>query len=321
MQAKVALVTAPAGTGKSRIRYELGARLAEREEAPVVLVARCDAMSAGAPFAAVADALRREAKIASTDDEVAQRAKISALAGANDATQAALLGELAGVPFPDDASDVLRAARRDARLMGDHLRTAFETWLASFERPVVLFVEDLHWGDVPSVRLLDSALRNLASRSLFVLALARPEVTTLFPNLWADRGLVSIALSPLSKRAAEQLARSALGDRADAVAIASIVERAQGNAFFLEELVRGAAQGDGALPDSIFGMLADAPRRALARRAARPSRRERLRRHLHGGRRLRAARRGDRRATRVADFSLSDLARARDRELADERGA
>ena len=253
VQAKVALVTAPAGTGKSRIRYELGARLADREEAPVVLVARCDAMSAGAPFAAIADALRREAKIAAADDEAAQRAKISALA--RDTTQAALLGELAGVSFPDEASDVLRAARRDARLMGDHLRTAFETWLSSFERPVVLFVEDLHWGDVPSVRLLDSALRNLASRSIFVLALARPEVTELFPNLWAERGLVSIALSPLSKRAAEQLARATLGDRADAAAIASIVERAQGNAFFLEELVRSAARGDAALPDSIFGML------------------------------------------------------------------
>jgi tetratricopeptide (TPR) repeat protein len=139
--------------------------------------------------------------------------------------------------------------------MGDHLRTAFETWLASFERPVVLIVEDLHWGDVPSVRLLDSALRNLASRSIFVLALARPEVTELFPNLWTDRGLVSIALSPLSKRAAEQLARQALGERTDAAAIASIVERAQGNAFFLEELVRSASRGDAALPDSIFGML------------------------------------------------------------------
>ncbi len=107
---------------------------------------------------------------------------------------------------------------------------------------------------MPSVRLLDAALRNLASRPLFVLALARPEVSELFPSLWSERGLVSIALSPLSKRAAEQLAKSVLAD-APPAAIASLVARAQGNAFFLEELIRGAARGDTALPDSIFGIL------------------------------------------------------------------
>ncbi len=253
-QAKVALVTASAGAGKSRLRHELLARLARRDEPPHVLVARCDAMSAGAPFAAIADALRREARISSQDDDASQRAKLVALAP-GDEVQAALLGELAGVPFPDEASDALRAARRDAFLMGDLVRAAFESWLASRERPVVLVVEDLHWGDVPSVRVLDSALRNLASRPLFVIALARPEVAELFPSLWEERGVVSIALAPLSKRAAEKLARETLGETASDAVIGSIVERAQGNAFFLEELVRGAARGDATLPDSIFGML------------------------------------------------------------------
>ena len=120
---------------------------------------------------------------------------------------------------------------------------------------MVLVIEDLHWGDVPSVRVLDSALRNLASRPLFVLALARPEVSELFPSLWSERGLVSIALSPLSKRAAAELARAALGEHATEGAVTSLVARAQGNAFFLEELIRGAARGDAALPDSIFGVL------------------------------------------------------------------
>ncbi len=251
-QAKVALVTAAAGTGKSRLRHELLARLAERDEPPAILVGRCDAMNAGAPFAAVADAIRRSAGIRVADPDDVQRRKIEAIARG---APAPLLGELAGVRFPDEANEILRAARRDTRLMGDHLRAAFEAWLASSERAVVLVVEDLHWGDIPSVRIVDAALRNLAGSALFVLALARPEVTELFPSLWAERGLVSMALAPLGRRAAEQLARDALGAGEDDAGIASLVERAQGNAFFLEELIRGAARGESALPDSIFGVV------------------------------------------------------------------
>jgi len=251
-QAKVALLTAAAGTGKSRLRHELLARLGRRDDPPVILVGRCDALGAGTPFAAIGDAIRRHAGVAPSDDEAAQRAKIEACA--RDAP-APLLGELAGVFFPDEASDVLRAARRDSRLMGDHLRDAFETWIASLGKPVVLVVEDLHWGDVPSVRLLDSALRNLASTAFFVLALARPEVAELFPSLWSERGLVSIALAPLGRRASETLARDVLGDRATDEAIVSLVERAHGNAFFLEELLRAAARGESALPDSIASVL------------------------------------------------------------------
>jgi len=284
-QAKVALVTAPAGAGKSRIRHELCARLSKRDEPPMILIGRCDAMSAGAPFSAIGDAIRRHAGIVegSTDAERKIEAMLEgerAGAVSRDGelrpptpqeaspriaplrstildlpTHAALLGELAGVRFPDETSEMLRAARHDARLMGDLMRTALEEWLVRIPRPIAFVIEDLHWGDVPSVRLLDAALRNLASRPLFVLALARPEVSELFPSLWAERGLVSIALSPLSRRAAEKLVKGALGDGAPPAAVASLVARAQGNAFFLEELIRGAARGDAALPDSIFGIL------------------------------------------------------------------
>ena len=40
----------------------------------------------------------------------------------------------------------------------------------------MLVLEDMHWGDRPTVQLLDAALRDLRDRPLFVLALARPEL-------------------------------------------------------------------------------------------------------------------------------------------------
>ena len=117
-QAKVALVTAIAGAGKSRIRHELASRLEAREDAPLVLVGRCDPMSAGAPFAAIADAIRREAGITNEGDDDTQRRQIEACVrktGIFDrATQAALLGEICGVRLPrrDERRPPRRAARR-----------------------------------------------------------------------------------------------------------------------------------------------------------------------------------------------------------------
>ena len=82
----------------------------------------------------------------------------------------AFLGELAHVPA-DHAT--VAAARRDAVTMGDHLRRAWDDWLAAEteRRPVVLVLEDLHLGDLSSVKLVDSALRNLRERPLLVLCL------------------------------------------------------------------------------------------------------------------------------------------------------
>src|SRR6185369_10177355 len=168
----------------------------------------------------------------------------------------AFLGELSGVPFPDDDDMALRAARDNAMLMGDAMRAAWEAWLERecVAHPVLLVLEDLHWADAASVRLIDSTLRNLRDLPLMVLVLARPEVTTQFPGLWAERDVQTIKLGPLSRRAAEQLVADALGPGAKPAAVARIIERAGGNPFYLEELIRAVAGGrDDVFPDSVLG--------------------------------------------------------------------
>ncbi|MFO0759034.1 MAG: hypothetical protein U0359_21255 [Byssovorax sp.] len=50
----------------------------------------------------------------------------------------------------------------------------------------LLIAEDLHWGDLPTIRFFDGALRVHEDAPLMVLALARPEVHERFPRLWAD---------------------------------------------------------------------------------------------------------------------------------------
>lgn len=122
---------------------------------------------------------------------------------------------------------------------------AWIDWLSAecARGPVALVLDDLHWGDVPTTRFVDVALTRLADRPLFVFALARPEVRTVFPALWQHRRVEELRLEGLSKKAATSLAREALGDRATSSLIDALVERAAGNAFFLEELIRSVADG------------------------------------------------------------------------------
>jgi hypothetical protein len=171
---------------------------------------------------------------------------------------AEFLGEIVGAPFPDEGSLPLRAARRDAQGIAEQLRAAFLDFVraACAERPLIVLLEDLHWGDRPTVTLLDAALRDPDDCPLFVLALARPEVREVFPNLWKDRQLCELRLHELGRRAGERLARHVLGQSADAEAIARIVCLSEGNAFYLEELIRWTAEGKGPhVPETVVAMV------------------------------------------------------------------
>jgi len=167
------------------------------------------------------------------------------------------LGELAGVKARGEPSVQLRAAQRDRVLMGDQVRSAWLDFVAAESRrhPLVLVLEDLHWGDLPSVTLLDESLRVLAGHPLFVLALGRPEVLNLFPHLWAERGVCHIHLSELPPQASERLVREVLGPGVEAETVARLVGVAGGNAFYLEELIRAvAARSPQALPVTVLAM-------------------------------------------------------------------
>ena len=100
--------------------------------------------------------------------------------------------------------------------------------------PIVLVLEDLHWGDLPTVRLVEGALRAARELPFFVFALARPEVHDRFPRLWEDEGLSVVYVAGLGRKAAARLVREALGDVDDAL-VEKLVDRAGGHAFTLEE--------------------------------------------------------------------------------------
>ena len=261
--ANAVLVTGAAGAGKSRLRHELVQRLLGHGEEFRLVVARGDSVREKMPFGALGPAIRTWCGIGSGDSADAKRAKVlrhmaNAVASQVVARTAGFIGEMIGVPFPDDHSSELRAARRDPQLMADQMLENWLSWLeAECDRaPVVFIVEDLHWADPASVRYLEAALRTLGSRPLLVVAFARPQVQEVYPNLWADRATLEMRLPKLGPRSCEQLL-NAIGGSLTAEMRTWVTDRADGNPFFLEELVRGLEHHthSGQLPDTVLGVV------------------------------------------------------------------
>ncbi|WP_437492806.1 protein kinase [Sorangium sp. So ce1014] len=257
------LVTGAVGAGKSRLGYELVRALRARCEPLEVWIGQADPMSAGSAFGLLQRALRRglglldAAPIASRRREI--RARVERRCGAAAGARIApFLVELAGASSPDDGDAQLGAARRRPPLVSEALRLAWEGFLDAecAAQPVLLVLDDLHWGDLPTVALVEAALRRLRGRPFAVLALARPGVRERFPGLWEPHLLREICLPPLPPAGGEQLVREALGARASADLVRTLVERADGNAFYLEEQIRAAARGrTSSPPETVLAMV------------------------------------------------------------------
>lgn len=146
-----------------------------------------------------------------------------------------------------EPSAALRAARADAVLMGDPMQRAFVDLVAGTTRAkaLVLVLEDLQWGDGPSLRLVEAALRTLRDRPLFVLGLSREGPAVSAAPL-SGRLLAEIRLGELPRRACEGLVRTVLGADAARETVDRIVDRSEGNPFALEELLRADAVGNDA---------------------------------------------------------------------------
>jgi tRNA A-37 threonylcarbamoyl transferase component Bud32/tetratricopeptide (TPR) repeat protein len=265
--AQAVLVTGPPGCGKSRLMHELLSYLDHHAEDTAVWVGEGEPMHEGSPLYAISDALRRALDDHESGTYASERKRRTALGHlVLDAVGSrvpdkferivAFLCELIDLPISQPSLG-LRAARQDPRLMGDHVQRACEDLIQGLcrNRPLVLVIDDLQWSDRATVSLIDRLLRNLAESPFMVIAFGRPEIHERFPRIWADRSITELRLGPITKRAAEKLARSMLGEHTDDALVEALVQRASGNAFYLEELLRSAAAGHSDWPESVLAMV------------------------------------------------------------------
>jgi serine/threonine protein kinase/tetratricopeptide (TPR) repeat protein len=270
----------PAGSGKSRLTHEVLRLVLEQESPPEIFFSRGDAARAGAPYGLLAPALRRACRILEREPlEQRQQKFVARLSrsfqGAVLERVGAFLGELCGVPWPGELGVQMEAARQDPALMNDQILWSLIDWLRAEcqARPLVLVLEDLHFGDAPSLRLIDAALRALRKHPFLVLTTSRPEADSIFPRLWAERNPLELSLPPLSPLSIGQLVRAVIGPQPPEV-LDRIVEQSAGNAFYVEEMIRAIASGAHELPETVVAMLSTrldalpAPLRRLLRAAS-----------------------------------------------------
>jgi tetratricopeptide (TPR) repeat protein len=253
--ARCVLVTAAAGMGKSRLARELMDAVRARENLRI-LFARAAPVAANSVGNVVSLLVRDATGAREADPPAVQHARIREYVSKLelDAPErvAEFLGELVGAPWEGKPSDELEIARRNPDQMHYWLRRSCQELLdrECAKGPVMMVLEDVHWADAPSTAYVGAALRQLEHAPLFVLALGRPEARERIAWPRAQE----LSLPGISRRASTELARTVLKADIGDDEIQRIVDLAEGNAFFLEELIRSVAMRASSLPETVLAM-------------------------------------------------------------------
>ena len=243
LEGRPALVTVvgDAGVGKSRLVREF---LSPLEGEAKMLVGRCLASGHGVTLWPLGEMLKTEAGVLETDPSDEAAAKIATLVeisiepelAREPSRSAAALASTLGLRPPGDP-----LASLDPRELYRELVDAWRALLVSMamRAPVVAVVEDLHWADATMLDVLDELAERLDGRLLF-LCTARPELLHSRPD-WGGgrRSFSSLPLDPLSSAESARLVSFLPGVDALPDGVRRLIlERASGNPFFAEEIVR-----------------------------------------------------------------------------------
>jgi class 3 adenylate cyclase len=229
----VALVGEP-GVGKSRLVWEFSH--AHRTQGWLVLQSGSVSYGKATSYLPVIDLLKRYYGIESQDDHRRMREKVLgkllALDRALEPTQPAFLA-LLDVPTDDAQWESLDPPQRRQRTLDALKRLLLRE---SQEQPLLLVFEDLHWIDTETQALLDSLVESVPTARILLLVNYRPE----YEHAWHRKTYYQqLRLDPLPAVNAGELLTVLLGDAAALQPLqALLIERTEGNPFFVEESVR-----------------------------------------------------------------------------------
>ena len=192
--------------GKSRLLYEFRERIGK--DRAFVLSGSCSPDGQQTPFLPFIEVVRGSFRVnaGEAEKDVAQKLEIGLTAlGLQSNRNLGLLLHLLGLKVPDDALTGL-----DGVLIGLRTRELMQQLLEARCQlsPVLMVIEDLHWLDSASEKLLGKIVDTAAKLRLLVITTRRPE----YSPPWLDRLVVTkLALEPLPTGDIRHLLRESLG--------------------------------------------------------------------------------------------------------------
>ena len=229
----VAVVGKP-GVGKSRLFYE--STRSHQTQGWLILESGSASYGKATPYLPVIDLIKIYCQIEARDDGRKIREKLTGklltLDRALEPTLPALLA-LLDVAVDDPQWRDLDPPQRRQRTLDAIKRLLLRE---SQARPLLLVFEDLHWIDSETQALLDNLLESVPTARLLLLVNYRPE----YQHGWGSKTYYTqLRIDPLPPESAEELLRDLLGDDITLQPFKRrLVERTEGNPFFLEEIVR-----------------------------------------------------------------------------------
>jgi class 3 adenylate cyclase/tetratricopeptide (TPR) repeat protein len=279
------IVSGEAGIGKSRLLTEFKRDITSREEVNW-LEGRCLAYTSSVSYGPFLELIRHHAGIRDEQSEDAARRRLDLAVNQffpADAEAKAIIASMMLLKLSSEEIDLLTGIQGELlrqRIFG--LMASFFTKLAA-EHPTMLVIEDSHWADTTSLELIEHLVPLTERMPLAIICVSRTEtsetseawvrLTTKLRERYPD-GFTNIVLKPLSELGSLEMVERLLSLESLPLALTELISgRAEGNPFFVEELIRTliergalAQSEDGgwettrliqsvAVPDTLQGLL------------------------------------------------------------------
>jgi class 3 adenylate cyclase len=225
-----------AGIGKSRLAAEFTGQLPPEEVR--VLRGRSLPYGATTPYGPFTQHVKLFAGIFASDEVAAAQTKLRAAladlstlaAPTETAVHIELLVGLGTEAEVSDRHTLFRAARQLVEALAN-------------DRPTVLIFEDVHWADGGTMDLLETLAARVRDVPVLLVALARPDLLVDRPS-WGGGlpGYTAVSLAPLGANDSAELARQLLHQRGSAPSDQTLVQAAEGNPLFIEELAAATVE-------------------------------------------------------------------------------
>ena len=222
------------GVGKTRLFYEF--LCAPWTQGWLLLESPASSYSQATPYHPVRKFLKAYFQCEARDDAGQMRARVTSKLCTLDPTLIPILPAvlaLLEVPVDDHAWRTLDPPQRRQRTLDALKRLVLRE---SQVQPVLLVCENLHWIDTETQAFLDSLVGSLPTARLLLLVNYRPE----YQHSWGSKTYYTqLRIDPLPSTSAEGLLQALLGDDSTLEPLQrALIERTEGNPFFLEESVR-----------------------------------------------------------------------------------